>query len=209
MKIRLKNIIKAFLPYGIIVLYRKYNEHHKHQKRYKNKNMNMRKKFVFDIILSVGYACRPAHYLRKHGLRISASPLDWMMEYSLDTVVYLYKTKFEDFFVDFVEDKEKSSLDRHIYWYVDTKNNITSIHYDNVENNNVLFRNLMRARFKKINELLLSANRICFLSNRNDDIDMQRKFLIEMGKIYSGKITYINIRNNDNTRHTITPLPTH
>jgi hypothetical protein len=194
MKIPLKKFVKAFLPYGIIVLYREYKKYHKHYKK-----SNIQKEFVFDIIFSVGIACRPAHYLKEYGLRVSANPLDWMMAYSLDTVIHLYKTKFEDFFVDYVEDKEKS-LEHNCHWYVDIKNNIISMHYDNVKNNNTVFRNLMRVRFKRINELLVSANRICFLSNRNDDINVQKRFLIEMGEIYTGEITYMNIRNNNNIR---------
>ncbi|MDR0382433.1 MAG: papain-like cysteine peptidase, partial [Spirochaetaceae bacterium] len=189
MKIHPKKIIKAILPYGIIVLHKKYNEY---RKLYKKTAVN--EKNVFDIILSVGVACRATHYLKKHGLRLCANPLDWMMSYSLETVVHLYKTKFDDFFIDFVKDKEKS-LEHNCHWYIDRKNKIVSMHYDNVENDSAMFRKMMKNRFEKINKLLLSANKICFISHRNDDINVLKDFLNEMGKLYSGKITYINIRN--------------
>jgi hypothetical protein len=188
----LKNVIKFFLPNVIIVLYRQYNKFLKHKK----KNQNIQKKFIFDIILSVGDACRPAYYLKKHDLRFYANPLDWMMSYSLDTVIHLYKTKFNDFFVDFVEDKQKS-LEYNCHWYIDNKNNIISMHYKDIESNNRMFRDKMVARFDKINNILLNANKICFISNRSESIDVYKSFLEKMSKIYFGNMTYINIRNHE------------
>ena len=37
---------------------------------------------VADLFVSVGNACRPAHYLQKFNLRTFSSPFDWMMEYN-------------------------------------------------------------------------------------------------------------------------------
>jgi len=148
------------------------------------------KEFVFDAIFSVGLTCRPAYYLQKHELRFYANPLDWMMSYSLDTVIHLYKTKFNDFFVDFVEDKQKTD------WFVDIKNNIISMHYDDVGGNNDAFRGKMTKRFERINEKLIKSNKICFISNRNEPVNNFYTFLKEMSAMYSGEITFINIRNN-------------
>ncbi|MDR1507121.1 MAG: papain-like cysteine peptidase, partial [Treponema sp.] len=164
MKIHLRNIVKAFMPYGLIILHRKYNDY---KKIYKKENIQ--KGFVFDIIISVGQACRTAHYLKKHGLRFCANPLDWMTSYSLDTVIHLYKTRFNDFFMDIVEDKQKS-LEHNCHWYIDCKNNIVSMHYDDIEDNNKSFREKMENRFEKINQVLLNANTICFISCRNENI---------------------------------------
>jgi hypothetical protein len=155
----------------------------------------MQKEFVFDIILSVGAACKTAHYLKRHGLRFCANPLDWMMSYSLDTVIHLYKTGFNDFFMDFVDDKQKS-LEHNCHWYTDSRNNIISMHYDDIEKDNETFRAKMKNRFEKINQSLLNANSICFISCRNEDINIFKEFLKEIGKMYFGKITYINIKNN-------------
>ena len=178
----LKKILKMFLPHGIIVMHRKYIDY---KKKYKNKG------FVFDVIFSVGSDCKPAYYLQKYGLRFYANPLDWMTDYSLDTVVHLYQTKFNDFFTDYVEDKQKS------HQFIDIKNNIISIHYEDIGNNNRAFREKMKNRFGKMNKRLLRANKICFISSRNEDIENFSNFLKEIGSIYSGKITYINIRNNE------------
>jgi hypothetical protein len=194
MKTFARNIIKAILPYGVIILHRKYKDY---VKLYKHNTI--KKEFVFDICLSVGSACRPAHYLKKHGLRFCASPLDWMMRYSLDTVIYLYKTGFNDFFMSFIKDEEKGRD-----WYIDNKNNITSIHYGDIGNNSEAFRKMMKDRFKKINRMLLNAKNICFISNRNENIIVFERFLKDISGIYSGKITYINIRNNQET-----VVPTH
>jgi hypothetical protein len=154
----------------------------------------------------VGSACRTAYYLKKHGLRFCANPLDWMMSYSLDTVIHLYKTGFHDFFIDLAEDKQKS-LEYNCRWYSDCKNDIISIHYNDIKDNNETFRKRMMNRFKKNNRALLNANTICFISCRNEDIDVMKKFLKEMGEIYSGKITYINIRNNKRIGDIIPPPP--
>ena len=153
------------------------------------------KEFVFDIILSVGGMCRPAHYLKKHSLRCYAHPLDWMADYSLDTVIRLYKTGFSDFFTDFVEDKQKS-LQNNTRCFFDNRNDIVAVHYYNIESDNKAFREKMKNRFEKINNILSTANKICFISNRNEDVELLKKFLKEMGGIYSGNITYINIRDN-------------
>lgn len=83
--------------------------------------------YKLDVIFSVGVACRPAYHLKSNGLRFFASPLDWMNRYSLDTVLHLFDTSFEDFFVDIEEDLEwKGSLYRKIH---DIKNNICSLHH--------------------------------------------------------------------------------
>ena len=185
----LKDVVKFIVPYGIIVLYRQYKEYLKCTK--------IQKEFIFDIILSVGIACRPAYYLKKYNLSICANPLDWMMSYSLDTVIHLYETVFDDFFVDFVEDKQKS-LENNCHWYIDNKNNIISMHYKDLKDNNKMFRDKMTNRFKKINSFLLNANKICFISNRSENIDVYKKFLGKMSEIYSGNMTYINIKNNEN-----------
>lgn len=202
MKIRPKAILKFILPYGIIYLYRKYIDYSKSYKK-----MDSCKKFVFDIILSVGPACRCAYYLKKHGLRFSANPLDWMMMYSLDTVAHLYKTRFNDFFIKFSKDEQKSK-EHNCNWYIDIKNDIVSMHYDDVKNNKS-FRDKMKTRFEKSEQMLLKAKDICFISNRNEDVNLIKKFTMEIEKLYSGNITYINIRNNKEMNNSINEIDFH
>jgi len=81
----LKKAIKFFLPYGIVKLYKEYKQF---LYRYPPKN----RENIYNIFISVGSACKPAYHLRASGLRYCASPLDWMMRYSLETVIHLFKT---------------------------------------------------------------------------------------------------------------------
>lgn len=183
LKEELKKILKTHLPHSIILLYWEYRNY---KKRYSSKN----KEYVFDVIFSVGDACRPAYYLRECGLRLWSNPLDWMMNYSLNVVIHLYQTKFTDFFINFTEDTQQS------HRFIDKKNNIVSLHYSNIATCNEAFRETMKNRFEKSNKKLLKAKRICFISNRNEDSRNFTDFLKEMSRLYSGKITYINVRNN-------------
>jgi len=81
----------------------------------------------YDVYISVGIACRPAYHLKLNNLRDEAYPLDWQMEYSLHTVIHLFKTKFVDFFVNLEEDDAGGdSKNRRIK---DITNNIVSVHH--------------------------------------------------------------------------------
>jgi hypothetical protein len=117
-----------------------------------------------------------------------------MMSYSLDTVIHLYKSKFNDFFSEFAEDEQKS-LEYRCRWFTDTKNSIVSQHYAGLEKDNGAFRKKMKKRFERLDRVLANAKRICFLSCRNDNISILRNFLKRMGEMYCGEITYINIRH--------------
>jgi hypothetical protein len=121
--------MKAFVPYGLVVLCRKYNDYRKYCKK------NVSNEFVFDIILSTGIACRTAYYLKKHGLRPFSNPLDWMMSYSLDATIHLYKSRFTDFFEDFEKDEKMALKHNSPYWYVDRKNNIRVVRKLQFSNN--------------------------------------------------------------------------
>ena len=92
----------------------------------------------------------------------------------------------------------KSLLEQNDFWYFfDNRNKILSVHYDDIGTNNEMFREKMKKRFEQIDEILLNADKICFICNRNADIDVFKYFLNEIGKIYPGKITLINIRNGN------------
>jgi hypothetical protein len=169
-------------------------KHTYHKRKYKNNE------FAFDIVLSMGKNCRPAHYLQKHRLKFYTNPLDWMGLYSLDTIIHLHQTKFNDFFVDFVRDEQNP------HSFFDVKNNIRSTHYENIEKHNETFREVVKCKFEKTNKKLMNASKICFISNRDEDISVLSNFLKEMGNMYSGKITYMNIRNNEEIDGIILPV---
>jgi hypothetical protein len=75
-----------------------------------------------DFIISLGGACRTAHYLRNHNLRHVANPLDWMFDYSLESVLHWFKNGFSDFFLEIEEDKNREN-DGVGYRHIIDKNN--------------------------------------------------------------------------------------
>ena len=173
----------------------------KFKKKYRNYKIKYKNvAFAFDMVLSIGRSCRPAHYLQKYGLKFYTNPLDWMGGYSLDTVIHLHQTKFDDFFIEFMKDEQNPC------YFFDVRNNIRSTHYEDIESNNEIFRKEIRNRFEKTSKKLTNANKICFISNRDEDIDVLSDFLKEMSNLYAGKITYINIRHNEEIDGTILPV---
>lgn len=154
----------------------------------------------YDLYISMGYMCRTAYYLKMHDLRIESYPLDWMYGYSLDTVIHLFKTKFEDFFAE-IED-ESSDWDGHCRKVRDTKNNIVSIHHFPWDKEAMQmqkeFLEKMKRRFKSMDDKLSKAKRVVLLSNREDSIDKLQYILKEFSNIYPHlEIKLINIRNNE------------
>jgi hypothetical protein len=178
-----KKLVKNILPYELVI-------YHKSQK--KKVVYEVSKKY--DIILSIGPACRVAYYLKKCSLRLCAAPLDWMMSYSLKTVLHLIETDFNDFFKDYYEDNKQVQRNGG-RWVVDRGNNIISLHYDEAFDNNIKFREMMTHRWYNTRKHLREAKDILFLSNRQDSIKKIRDFASKLSNIYRGNITFINIRD--------------
>ncbi len=156
--------------------------------------------YYYDLYISVGGACRPAYHLQANDLRNEAYPLDWQMEYSLDTVIHLFKTQFVDFFVDIEEDNNRG--DSKYRWINDTTNNIVSIHYFSrnieVEKAQKKFLEKMSKRFKNMDDKLEKAKRVVLICNRTDTIEKLQLFLKEFSLLYPHlEIKLINIRNNE------------
>lgn len=166
-------------------------------------NLNSDTTTVADIFISLGPACREAHYLRDENLRLVSFPLDWMLDYSLTTVIHLFKTGFSDFFTD-IEEGEYIRKNNN-YCIIDTKNQITSLHHFSkkmsIPNAQKLFQKTMQKRFKRMEHYLQEADKICFVCDRKyDDVccDELAQFLNEFDKIYPDKyITLININSNN------------
>ncbi len=162
-------------------------------------NTTTEDKYSVDCIFSIGGECRPAAWIKKCGMRYQSSPLDWMMEYSLDTVIKLFKTKFEDFFEDIEEIPDKFCCD--CKFVRDKKNKIISIHHFhrdsplNVEHEK--FRKMMLCRANKADKILNESNTIGLICNRSDVTPFEfMKFVEEFREIYPNKkIVLINIFN--------------
>ncbi len=154
-----------------------------------------------DCIFSVGSACRPAQYLREHGFRFQAAPLDWMMKYSLETVSHLIETKFTAFF-EKIEKIPNEICGNHIA-VKDTKNEITSVHHfkkDNcLEEEHKKFREMMLGRANKVDEIFKKSDSIGLICNRQKTTLKEfKRFIRKFSKVYpKKKITLINIRSDD------------
>lgn len=46
-----------------------------------------------DYIVCFGSNCQVAYHLKRNNLRFHSNPFDWQVNYSLDTVINLLKTK--------------------------------------------------------------------------------------------------------------------
>lgn len=156
-------------------------------------------KFFYDLYVSIGDTCKSAFHLREHDLRMEAYPLDWMLGYSLDTVIHLFETKFEDFFVEIKDE----SVEPFGYWrrVRDIKNNIISIHHfswdKDVEQSKIEFIDKMKKRFKRLDESMNNAKKVVLLCYRNDTIDKLKYVLKKISLLYPHlEIKLINMRNN-------------
>lgn len=157
---------------------------------------------VYDLYIPIGIACTPAIYLNDNDLRIRAYPLDWQMSYSLDTIIHLFKTSFNDFFREITEDSlnKGNGENRQV---IDTKNSIISLHHfplnKNLNEGQKHFIETMTRRYEILLKQIKSSEKIALVSNRNDNIEKLKSFLIEFSSIFPHlRIDYINIRTNNN-----------
>lgn len=155
-----------------------------------------------DCIFSVGPACRPAQWLRKTSKRFQASPFDWMMKYSLDTVIHCFKNKFSDFFEDAEATGEVVGSQRVVR---DRKNGIVSMHhfskYVSLQDDKKDVRAKMIRRGKRVDKILKKSNSIILICNRQrDSLDDFKKFIRNFSKLYPDRnITLINIHSDNNS----------
>lgn len=160
-------------------------------------------KYQCDFMLSIGPICSPATNMRKNNLRDFSSPLDWMYGYSLETVLHLFKTSFNDFFSEYKVDNSSPCENPGMLKVIDTKNNIISIHHfpENVpiSESYTSFIAKKNLRVKRMELLLSNASSIVLVSNRNETKEDLNKFLVLFSKLYPNlKIRLINIRHDSN-----------
>lgn len=156
-----------------------------------------------DFIIGLGQACRPAHYLRVNKLRRCSNPLDWMMSYSLDTVINLFKNDFNNFFVSKEEIIEMTNA--KFRCIQDTQNKITSVHSfptdKKIDVAYESFSKTMAHRYNRMKKCMSSSEHILFVSNRNEPLENFEKFLLEINKLFKCKCTFLNIRyDNENIK---------
>lgn len=154
-----------------------------------------------DLIFSIGPACRPAYHLKMNFLRTFACPLDWQMNYSLDTCLELFQTKFQTFFEEIQEDRHRKGAfnNRRI---IDTLNSITSIHHfalnTPIAEAQAEFRSTMLKRYEQLHTVILKSRTVGMICNREDSLDDLSSFLLSFGQIYPNvNFILINIRSKD------------
>lgn len=152
-----------------------------------------------DLIFSIGPACRPAYYLKITFLRTFACPLDWQMNYSLDTCLHLFQTNFQTFFSEIQENTQKKGAhnNRRI---IDTLNSITSIHHFGIDTPiakaQTNFRSVMTKRYEQLHSAILKSHTVGLICNRDDTLENLSAFLLSFGHIYPNvKFILINVRN--------------
>ena len=151
-----------------------------------------------DLFVSVGGACRPAHYLQKFHLRSFSSPFDWMMNYKLEHIIHFLRNDGADFFADISEicESERGYTHRFVQ---DRQTGMISMHdfpremgidecYDE-------FIAKHKRRFATLKSALFGAKHIVFVGNRNENMENFENFLNEMQKIHPAKYTLINVRH--------------
>lgn len=153
-----------------------------------------------DLIFSIGPACRPAYHLKHNFLRLFSCPLDWQMNYSLNTCLHLFQTSFKTFFAEIRENTERKGAHEN-RCIIDVQNSITSIHYFDarlpLEEAHAIFRTTMQKRFQALHEAISCAHTVGLICNRQDAPEDLASFLQAFGMIYENtKFILINIRDN-------------
>ena len=158
--------------------------------------------YFCDFMMSIGPHCRPAINMRYNNRRDLSSPLDWMMDYSLETVIHLFRCEFDDFFEQILEDDSKAGTANGMRWVTDKKNGIISIHHfpleTSLEQALPIFYQKMNYRFKRLNNCLKCAQKVVLVTARNESVEEINEFINDFSQIYGsihGRL--INIRNNE------------
>lgn len=149
-----------------------------------------------DYVISLGCACRPAYHLQQNKLRICSNPFDWMMNYTLETIIDLLNN-FNNFFKNRKEDFEKSLYYRYV---TDLNSGMVSMHSfpKNIEMDSyyTTFYNTMLYRYNRMKNYMKNSDKILFISNRNEPFSNFEEFLFLVSTYCKNKIYYINIFND-------------
>lgn len=153
-----------------------------------------------DIVLSIGNHCQAAYYMDRYNLRRFSSPIDWMKNYSLDSIIALFNNDFRDFFANHYEDNIKAKENGKCRWVVDKNNEMIARHHFlkelPLEAQFDAFQTKQIQRFEKIRRYLNAAKNIVFVSCREDSIEELSKFLKKFQELYNANLTIVNFRND-------------
>lgn len=160
-----------------------------------------------DLALSVGGACKCAHYLQNFSLRKFSSPIDWMMNYTLKDITEMFENNFSTFFTEITEEPRNNVGGGGKHHLVKDKHNgMTSIH-DFPINQSLLeyqpiFLAKMTKRFETLKKSIKSSKNILFLSARTESLEACQSFLESMYQYHHANYTLLNIRHTPQSTQT-------
>lgn len=154
-----------------------------------------------DAFISLGHACRAAYWLKKYSLRTCSLPFDWMMGYTLQTILKTFINGVTDWFIQYYEDYER--IGRTNRYVIDTLNNIISMHAfptnKSVKEYMPEFKATFIRRYERMKNLFLTKKKIVFICYRNDDISEFYFFLHTLNELYPHcNFSLINITHSNN-----------
>ena len=157
----------------------------------------MSEKIRVDLIVNVGSSCRTARNLQDNSLRYISSPLDWMCNYSLETVLALFQSGFENFFANRERVPGRYYSHQHVR---DLDTGMESLHHfpygadiDAFYESD--FKPAVKRRFRTLDTLIKKSRHVLLLCNRDEDSERVIDFLLGFSKLYGCKFTMINVRN--------------
>lgn len=161
-------------------------------------------KIEAELFVSLGGACRPAHWLRKFNLRKASYPFDWMCSYSLDFYAETIQKGCYDWFNSCREEFCHSQETRRI---VDNKSNLVSLHAfpcnETVEEFLPKFHKIFDEKYLKFKQALSENENICFVSNRPESTREFVSFAKKLKLLYPTKtITIVNLKHHLTKRKT-------
>lgn len=147
------------------------------------------------MIISVGAACRAAHYLQRHNLRCGSFPLDWMMNYTLKDASRLFHNEFRNFF-EHIKQIDSKNGKRIIQ---DMDNGMISMHDFptdiGMQEYYHTFKETMQRRARRMLNALKDSKNTIFLCNRIESAENFKDFLISINAIHPANYTLINIKH--------------
>ena len=162
--------------------------------------------YVYDLYLSVGPTCQPSENLRRNFLRDFSAPLDWMGHYSLETVLHLFRTGYDDFFKEYKIDEEREGARGDVMGNMrlvtDTLNGIDSIHhfpeFEDMDYAHRMFSDKMSERAARLERRIRSAGSVALVTRRADTKEEMMSFLRAFHDIYPHlKLLLLNFRHDD------------
>ncbi|WP_198766603.1 DUF1796 family putative cysteine peptidase [Fictibacillus halophilus] len=143
----------------------------------------------YSAVISLGSECGPGIHLRRHSLRKTAFPFDWVCSHSLTCINELLRTKFKKYMKlrnmekihsykpGYVLDDQGATTGSHSHFIKDHKYNVISVHDFPIVNgqpwmyNYLSFKRTIKQRVQRLYEWFNTSSSILFIRWSVIDID--------------------------------------